>query len=136
LTGIRAVLVDRIKERPNWQPVAVEYVSYDDVISQFFKTSSKYLQNSKPLDVPEQVSTRTDMIKFGLPCEQEIQEVVTGTHKTSSSKGLDANQVMKVFQQLYPNKGGLEERVSEVLDRKCEVVDDPGHFKHVRWIHP
>jgi 3-hydroxyisobutyryl-CoA hydrolase len=128
--------VDRIKGRPNWEPSELKDVSYSDLISHFFKSSSPYLQNAPLLEVPEiEDSSRTDVTRYGLPSEEEIQQVVTGVHRTSSKKGLDAVQVMKTFQNLYPHKGGLEEKVSEVLARKCDVVDDPGHFQHVRWIY-
>jgi len=138
-TGIRAVLVDRIKGRPDWQPSSLKDVSYADIISRFFKASSSYIENAVTLEVPSESvdseSSQTNVTKYGLPSEKEIEQVVTGTHRTSPSKGFDAVQVMKMFQTLYPHKGGLEEKVSEVLARKCEVVDDPGHFQHVRWIH-
>lgn len=137
VTGIRSVLVDRVKGRPNWQPSTVDAVSHKDVLSKFFNTNSKYLQHSKALEIPDSSkdSPTSDIVKYGLPSEAEVEQVVTGTHRTSSQVGLDVDQVMDTFKKLYPSKGGLEPKLSEVLSRKCEVVSDPGHFNHLRWIH-
>jgi len=117
-TGIRAVLVDRIKGRPDWQPSDLKDVSYSDIISRFFKSSSHYLENAPTLEVPSQESedlTQMNVTKYGLPSEQEIQKVVTGTHRTSSGKGLDAVQVMKTCQSSTRTKGASRRRFLKCL---------------------
>lgn len=99
--GVTARLIERKKERPNWQPNTLEQVKESEV-AEFFKQRTQL-----PL------ITETDYKEYphqwiGLPREDEILREAAG-RKTE--------EVANVLLEKYEGKQGVREKVAEVLER-------------------
>ncbi|KAF9013952.1 3-hydroxyisobutyryl-CoA hydrolase [Cyathus striatus] len=136
-TGIDAVLVKRSKDRPQWSPATVEEVS-DSIVSRFFDPASPYLESAPTLSLSEELifSRHSDPMNFCLPSEEEIRSVVTGSHPSGETGGLQLEELIQRFKLLHPNKLGVEDKVMEVALRRCEVQDNAdGNAVWLNWIH-
>jgi 3-hydroxyisobutyryl-CoA hydrolase len=108
-------------------------VSYEEVIQRFFNPQSPFIAAAPNFQLDAADQAREPM-KYGLPTEEEIMQVVKGTHPSSASTGMDFAQVVEQFKDLYTGKAGVSDKVSEVLTRKCKVVEDPDNFHHLSWV--
>ncbi|KAF9469221.1 3-hydroxyisobutyryl-coenzyme A hydrolase [Collybia nuda] len=135
-TGVTAVLVDKIKERPQWSPDALNEVS-DEIVSRFFSPSSPYLSSVPTLTIPKHLSSGTSKpMKYALPTEDEIGTMVRGSHISGGGTGIRLDELVSKFNNLRPGKMGVKEKVLEVAHRKCEVVDNKdGNFVWLKWKH-
>lgn len=59
--------------------------------------------------------------RFGLPSEIEIRDIVTGEDKGSDDYALLESEVIKKVLKQRKGKIGVEEKVREVIKRRCEV---------------
>ncbi|KZS89987.1 3-hydroxyisobutyryl-coenzyme A hydrolase [Sistotremastrum niveocremeum HHB9708] len=134
ITGVHAVLVDKVKGTPEWNPADVADTSYPEIISRFFDSQSPYHAKDQ-LALDEQVRNPEHFMQYSLPAESEVAEHVLGTSRESSSKGLNRDELMSIIRNRYPNKGGLDHRMEEIIARKCTIAEDPDNFHHVRWKH-
>ncbi|KAJ8700053.1 3-hydroxyisobutyryl-CoA hydrolase [Pleurotus ostreatus] len=136
-TGVRAVLVEKIKTRPAWSPSRLEDVSPADV-AKFFSRDSAYLTSAPRLTLPGHLATTlSNPMQYALPSEEEIGSVVRGSHKSGGSKGLRLDELIARFEDLRGGKMGVKEKVTEVASRKCEVVDNAdGNFVWLKWKYP
>lgn len=76
-------------------------------------------------------------MQYALPSEEEIGSVVRGSHKSGGSKGLRLDELIARFEDLRGGKMGVKEKVTEVVSRKCEVVDNAdGNFVWLKWKYP
>ncbi|KAI0811011.1 3-hydroxyisobutyryl-coenzyme A hydrolase [Irpex lacteus] len=118
-TGVSAVLVEKIKERPQWSPATLPEVKDDITLS-----DKLHLEPSK---------TGSPML-YTLPTEEEIRQLVTGSHPSSGSTSLTKDELTEKLVKLRRGKLGVREKVSEVVSRRCiEELDTASGTKYLRW---
>lgn len=133
-----AVLVDKIRERPAWLPNTLEEVSDADIVSKFFLKDSPYLSSAPKITVPDYLSMakERDPMRYALPTEKEIGTMVRGSHHASGRAGLKMVELISKFEDLRQGKHGVKEKILEVAQRKCEIVDNAdGNFQWLKWKH-
>jgi 3-hydroxyisobutyryl-CoA hydrolase len=123
---VTAVLVDKIKERPHWAPAHLTQVSDNFIQENFFDSTSKYLQKMPTLSPPVwlQDATPSNPMKYALPREEEIGQVVKGADSTSHSFAITREELVEKFEQRRRGKAGVKEKVHEVVKRRCRVESD------------
>lgn len=134
--GVRAVVVEKSPGRPPWSPTSLNEVS-DEIVSRFFDPTSPYLNLVPTLMIPadSSIATRKPM-KYALPTEDEIGSLVRGSHTSGGGTGLRLDELVSKFNDLRQGKLGVKEKVLEVANRKCEVVDNgDGNFVWLKWKH-
>jgi len=135
-TGVETVLVHKTRERPAWSPSTVEEVN-QDLLSKFLQPSD-FNKDLPSLEIPEAfpaVATPRHL-KFALPTEEEIGKVVRGEATASGDLGMTAEEVILHFESTRSGKIGVREKVEEVIQRKCTLVDNAdGNFIWLKWIH-
>ncbi|KAF2873486.1 ClpP/crotonase-like domain-containing protein [Massariosphaeria phaeospora] len=103
--GVTARLIQRRKERPNWQPNTLDQVSQDDVQA-FFQQQGRPLplistgNGSQYMEYPHNW--------IGLPKEEEILR---------EAGGKKADEVVSNLLERYEGKQGVREKIAEVLER-------------------
>ncbi|KAF8651425.1 hypothetical protein AX16_004727 [Volvariella volvacea WC 439] len=136
-TGVKALLVSKTSNRPQWSPNTLEEVT-DEIVSRFFDKSSPFLKNVPALEFPESVLKQqlSPPMRYALPTEEEIGQVVRGSHSSGGSMGLQLDELVGKFADLRPGKLGVREKVLEVAKRRCEIVDNAdGNFVWLKWKH-
>lgn len=138
-----AVLIskDKIKskERPQWSPDTVEEVS-PEIVSRFFATKSPYIEQTPTLSVPGNMQRNaTDPMRFALPTEEAISRRFRNHDRSTESAIIALPDLLQHFDGLdvlRPGKQGVKEKVLEVVQRRCEFVDqgDGSERYWVRWI--
>lgn len=135
-TGVTAVLIDKIKTRPNWSPSTLNEVT-DDIVSRFFSPRSPYLSGAPELQIPDHLKLGSGSRKrFGLPTEAEIGEEVMASSPRSGAKSIRLDELLAKFEHSLQGKMGVKEKVLEVTHRKCQIVDNAdGNFVWLKWKH-
>lgn len=135
--GVKAVLIEKLKTRPEWSPSSLEEVS-EDIVSRFFEPTSPYVSSAPRLEIPEHLAAEAISIpmRYALPSENEIGAVIRGSHSSGGEMGTRAEDVLARFAELRPGKLGVKEKVLEVIQRRCKVTDNAdGNFVWLKWIH-
>ena len=139
VTGVRAVLVQKIKERPQWSPDSLQGVT-DEIVSRFFSPASSFTESVPSLAIPKTFASVTPkpLMKYALPTEDEIGTMVRGSHSAGGTTTITLEELIAKFENLRPHKSGVKEKVIEVAGRKCDVVDNGGDGNAVwlQWKHP
>ncbi|KAF7295519.1 3-hydroxyisobutyryl-CoA hydrolase, mitochondrial [Mycena indigotica] len=138
-TGVTAVLMTKSKDRPDWKPSTVEEVS-DQIVERFFSPHSPYIENTPTIgsaesfgEVPRGASERMQM-RFALPTEDEIRDVITGADPDSGDMGYTVDDLLEYFHDTRAGKAGMTEKILEVVRRKTIFVDNQdGNFVWLRW---
>jgi 3-hydroxyisobutyryl-CoA hydrolase len=125
--------VDKVKERPKWTPETLAGVADEKVVKDFFAQDSPFLADMPELSLPGGKSA--PWRNYGLPSEDEIGQMVLGSHPTSGDKGLNLEELLSRFDRLRRGKHGVKEKVLEVALRRCRVHDDPERQGCLEWIH-
>ncbi|KAF2825963.1 ClpP/crotonase [Ophiobolus disseminans] len=100
--GVTARLIERRKERPNWQPNTLEAVKRRDV-DEFFAGADAKLPLISEVDYKEYPHAW-----IGLPKEDEIMR---------EASGKKAEDVVASLLEKYEGKQGVREKIAEVLER-------------------
>jgi len=132
------VLIEKTRERPAWSPGTLEEISDAEILQKFFSTDSPYLSSAPKLTVPEHLSAVKDRnpMRYTLPTEKEISNMVRGSHVSSGKAGIKMEELVSKFEDLRHGKHGVKEKVIEVAQRKCEIVDNAdGNFQWLKWKH-
>ncbi|TFK54654.1 hypothetical protein OE88DRAFT_1723197 [Heliocybe sulcata] len=149
-TGVRAVLIDKLPkdQRPAWQPSNIDEIKEDDIIKNFFLESSPFFNPKPILETPQESAGQfvDNPNRFALPSEKEIESIIKGSHETSGDFGMTVEELVdKCQRDLAPGsrrsrrvKGGIREKVVDVVRRKCEVEEEgkwtsPALVQSVRW---
>jgi 3-hydroxyisobutyryl-CoA hydrolase len=108
VTGVTARLIERIKDRPNWQPNTLKDVSAEN-LAPFFKKINRGGESLQLLHTGKEASYSTyPHAWLSLPTEKQILAVA----KTESPEG-----VLQHFLEKTKHKLGVKEKVTEVLER-------------------
>lgn len=136
MTGVEAVLVLKSKETPQWSPAKLRGVT-PDIVSRFFDPKSTYLEGAPTINLAEGIDHQERSIsKYALPTEKEIGAVVLGQHPSGGDMGLQVSELLTRFAELRPGKIGVKEKVLEVVERRCELVDNGDRNRvWLKWKH-
>ncbi|EKM55322.1 uncharacterized protein PHACADRAFT_255858 [Phanerochaete carnosa HHB-10118-sp] len=137
-TGVTSVLVTKTKERPAWSPSTVAEVRDSDIAAKFFGQYSPQNGTAPSLELPKDVDVElgktNEPMRFALPTEQEIHQMVAGSHRSSGSTGLTKEELVQKFVSLRKGKTGVREKVVDVVERKCvEELDKASGKKYLKW---
>ncbi|KAF8911054.1 3-hydroxyisobutyryl-CoA hydrolase [Gymnopilus junonius] len=136
-TGIRAVVLDKSKERPNWSPATLQEVTAE-IVARFFDPKSPFLTEVPSLSLPAELTSGTvsNPWKYALPTEEEIGSLVTGSHASGGGLAFTLDELLTRFAEMRPGKMGVKEKVLEVVQRKCELTDNnDGNRVWLKWKH-
>ncbi|CDO73582.1 hypothetical protein BN946_scf185014.g52 [Trametes cinnabarina] len=138
-TGVTAVLVDKIKERPNWSPSRLEDVNDSEILKTFFSTYTPEAGTAPKITPPDYLASANmliDPMQFALPTEAEIRSMVDGSHKSSGATEITLDELLAKFDRLRRGKAGVREKILEVVRRKC-VFEEDKHMdkKWLQWKH-
>lgn len=72
---------------------------------------------------------------FALPTEAEVRDIVTGATPSSGGTGLQLEELFNKLEERYAGKEGWLEKVRDVVERKCKIVDNggDGNFVWLQW---
>ncbi|CAG8653964.1 7404_t:CDS:2 [Acaulospora morrowiae] len=115
-TGVKAVLIDKIKEKPKWDPSTLKDITLQDIENYYFSDSNSKLELLKNISYENYPFSR-----FNLPSEEEIRKVVTGETPDAGSMSMTQQEVVDFFMKDRKGKIGVREKVLEVLNRKTIV---------------
>ena len=75
-------------------------------------------------------------MRFSLPTQEEVRHYIMQDTPFSGGLAVSQDQVLRYFEEKTHGKGGVKEKVSDVLDRKCELekgADTQNPW--LRWKH-
>lgn len=134
------MLVDKIKNgRPNWNPSSLAEVSQSDIVEKFFNKYSPEHGNVPTLTIPEDILPKDQKLphpmRWALPTEKEIGQMVMGSHHSSGSTQITLPELVKKFSDLRNDKNGIKQKIYEVVSRKCkETQDETSASKYLSWV--
>lgn len=113
--GVTKLLIEKSKERPNWQPATLEDIPQEeDVASPFFVRGDnkmmKLLNDRDFREYPYQ--------EFGLPTERDVESLASEGTRTRK-------EILETIVAQRERKLGVDKVVREILDRNT-VVDKSG----------
>ncbi|KAF8447772.1 3-hydroxyisobutyryl-coenzyme A hydrolase [Boletus edulis BED1] len=119
-TGISAVLVDKIQERPAWSPNRIEDVP-PEILDRFFSDDSSYRSQMPQLTFPDTLDHTVNPMAFALPSESRIVELIRLSCKDGP---VSLSALLSDMENLIKEKLGTKEKVLDVVQRRCQVVDE------------
>ncbi len=132
------MLVEKIKERPQWSPATLPEVKDEYILGNFFHKFSPENGTAPSITLSDKLhlepsKTGSPML-YTLPTEEEIRQLVTGSHPSSGSTSLTKDELTEKLVKLRRGKLGVREKVSEVVSRRCiEELDTASGTKYLRW---
>ena len=137
-TGVRAVLIEKTKGRPAWSPPTLAEIKLDEIHTKFFGQYSPENGTAPALEVPQGIEVNTSKtgnpMRFALPTEVEIRQLVRGDHPASGGSALTKKQLIEKVMSFHMGKMGVREKVLDVIERKCvEVANVGDDEKYLKW---
>ncbi|KAG8757135.1 hypothetical protein FRC12_010383 [Ceratobasidium sp. 428] len=129
VTGVNALLVEKSKDRPRWSPATLEDTP-SDVIKQFFDQNSPYVASAPRLKLNRSSPPEDKFTRYALPNEGVVQAAIQGSLPGSGSFALTPAELIASFERKYGQKIGLRQKIEEIIDRRCKVVDG-----YLEWNH-
>ncbi|KAG7448221.1 3-hydroxyisobutyryl-coenzyme A hydrolase isoform 1 [Guyanagaster necrorhizus] len=72
--------------------------------------------------------------RYSLPTEKEIEDIIRGNDIDSPGTGYTIDEVVEKVFEHHDGKVGIREKVLEIVERKCKIVDNAdGNFVWVSW---
>lgn len=133
-TGVGAVL-SKTPGRPDWKPPTLAEVSEESVIRDFFSPSSQYLDATPEFNPPVGFDKPRHPMRYALPSQESIRLYVTQDTPGGGGLAVTRDQVVRHFEEQAKGKGGVRDKVSEVLDRTCEEGAGEDGKGWLRWKH-
>lgn len=121
--------------RSEWSPSTIGEVT-DEIVDRFFARNSAYLKDAPLLTVPKPFDEVPipKPTTYTLPTEADIEAVITGYPPKGGSTGITYNELLEKFDRFHNGKIGVARKVTDVVERKCEVVDNnDGNFVWLKW---
>ncbi|EMD38215.1 hypothetical protein CERSUDRAFT_113364 [Gelatoporia subvermispora B] len=137
-TGVTAVLVEKSKARPAWSPASLEEVQDSFILEQFFNKYSPQNGNVPAITPPEFLADSKPLnpMRFALPTEEEIGQMVSGSHPQSGSTEITLEELLAKFHSLKRGKLVVNEKIVEVVRRRCTTEEDKHLNKTwLKWKH-
>lgn len=138
-TGVTAVLVQKVKTRPEWSPAHLHEVDDGEVLDTFFNKFTPEKGTAPLLSPPSYLPSPTELsdpMRYALPTEAEIRSMVDGSHRNSGATEITLEELLSNFERMRGNKAGMREKILEVVQRKCTSEQDK-HMdkKWLKWNH-
>jgi 3-hydroxyisobutyryl-CoA hydrolase len=115
--GVRTLLLDKSKERPNWNPSTLSEVKREEILPKFFPSKPSELIGDFSLP---QIKRQGNSQRHTLPSETAIKHFVQGSHPASGNYGVSVDELVERFETMT-GKNGVGEKVREVANRKCTM---------------
>lgn len=126
------MLLDKRRDRPAWSPSTLEEIPDDLVDRNFFSSRSPYIKPKPELDIPDGFSMPANTNKFTLPNAGAVRRYIINEFSTG---GVTRDQVIQHFEESTNWKGGVREKVLEILDRRTMVKKHPNTYQEqVQWL--
>jgi 3-hydroxyisobutyryl-CoA hydrolase len=125
-------------QRPAWFPSTISEVRSGEITRKFFSKDSPFTSPTPAFSAPSHPANvkEPDPAKYALPTELEIGAVVRGSGTSSGGTGLTLEELLSHFGQRRPGKHGIREKVLEVVQRKCDLVDNGDkNYRWLKWKH-
>ncbi|KAI8064453.1 ClpP/crotonase-like domain-containing protein [Gongronella butleri] len=125
--GVDAMLVQKPRRKPTWQPASLHDVSDADIDEVYFNRPAP-----NALALPGVVDIhKLPYSRFALPTEEDVRLAVTGEGAEFGIEGRLSipEDVISWFEKGHRNKLGVKEKVQEILDRKTILDND----KTLQW---
>lgn len=110
-------------------------MSEESVARNFFSSPSQYLDVMPEFNPPEGFGTPQNPMRYALPLQESIRLHVTQDTPDSGGLAVTRDQVLQHFEQETRSKGGVRDKVSEVLDRMCEEEVGEDGKGWLMWKH-
>lgn len=134
ITGVTAVLLEKIKGRPAWSPEELSGLTDHDVKQTYFHKESPFLAGKEQLHFL--VDSQPPRPTYGLPSEEEIEQRVTGSHADSGGVSLNLEELIQQCEMSRPGKHGVREKVLDVVQRRCKDIPATSNTEaHLQWVH-
>jgi 3-hydroxyisobutyryl-CoA hydrolase len=129
--------VKKTPGRPAWSPSTLAEVSEKSILTNFFSPASPYLDPKPELsEVPEHFKEPRNPMRFSLPTQEDVRHYVMQDTPTGGGLAVTRDQVIKHFEEETHGKGGVREKVSEILDRKTQPEKGASEQNQwIRWKH-
>ncbi|KAI8458752.1 ClpP/crotonase-like domain-containing protein [Phakopsora pachyrhizi] len=160
LVGVKHLLVEKNKSRPNWKPNTLSQVNLKTLSNTFFSKPSKQQDGSSLSFIDTRVKPYKSYpypIEIKLPSEDLIRSLVIGDLRGFSGNfGITESDLIKFFKNpnnytrgdggnggiCWFDKVGVRQKIDEVLRRKTNikrVKTDPNHHQQgeevLEWQH-
>ena len=137
--GVTEVLIKKNRDtRPAWSPSTLEEIPDSKIRSDFFEKKSPFLSSTPKLTIPDYLLPirESNPMRYALPTEAQIGELVMGSHSTSGHTSITLEELISKLETLRNGKMGIREKVTEVVNRKCKIVDNKdGNYQWLSWKH-
>ncbi|ORY59438.1 3-hydroxyisobutyryl-CoA hydrolase [Leucosporidium creatinivorum] len=137
-TGVTHTLIEKKKtERAPWTPATLAEVTDSSITKTFFGSPPPF--KNPPLSKLSFHHTQAKGARpykmyphagFSLPTEDNIRDVVTGEAKGSGQFAMKEDEIVKKIVKQWKGKVGVEQKVREVLKRRCQV----GQGETLKWV--
>ncbi|PCH34159.1 3-hydroxyisobutyryl-CoA hydrolase [Wolfiporia cocos MD-104 SS10] len=131
-TGLQAVLTGRMPDETPWYPDALEKVSDSYIQEEFFHKYSPERGTAPRIrlyNLPHNVEP-ADAMRFSLPSEEEIRRMVEENNHGSL---LSLEELAAKIKSSTRDKAGVEEKIFDVVSRKCTQLDDSQGRMRLMW---
>ncbi|KAJ1309156.1 hypothetical protein OPQ81_004827 [Rhizoctonia solani] len=121
ITGVTHLLINKEKGRAAWSPATLEDTG-EDVIKKFFD-DSPYVKRAPRLELDRKAIPGDKLYRYALPNEATIEAAVKGSLPGSGSFALTPKELISSLERRCGRKTGLQQKIQDVIDRKCLVED-------------
>lgn len=138
MTGVTSLLIQKEKGRAAWSPNKLADTPLEPVLANFYDPESTFLEKvpATTFSTPNGKYVKTNPMRFSLLSEEEIGRLIRGEHPSSSSVAFTLEELVEKVKALSGGKQGVEEKVKDVVRRRCQEVPKSGMQEgHLRWIH-
>lgn len=112
---MRAALIDR-DQKPQWSPNTLEALSNAEVEQTYIREASP-----EQLELPADSNYKAyPYARLALPTEQDVRQLVGGTHADSASLRTSSDDVIVSLMRRWENRAFVRERVQEIVQRCCK----------------
>lgn len=119
------MFLSKPRKKPQWEPSLLADITDEDIDQLYFtQPSPNELTFPSNLDMRQYPYSR-----FALPTENDVRQAVTGENPEFGSEGRlkTAKEVMDWFIRGRPEKRGVREKLTDILERKT-YLDDAGRL--------
>ena len=91
------------------------------------------MTSAPKLEIDNSKVQQQDPMRYGLPTEEEIKQVVRGEHPQSGAFSLTLDELVEHVASIASGKHGVEAKVREVAARRCKEIDGDGK-RYLKWV--
>jgi 3-hydroxyisobutyryl-CoA hydrolase len=114
IEGVSALLIDKPKRKPTWNPASFEDISEEDVDA-FFTNKTEFELLDQEAGSTGQDYTAYPHAQFALPTDLDVE--------VCWKNGLRHRQIYQKFNRDYNGKQGVKEKIDDILGRRARGDD-------------